>query len=96
MPGPHGTSELLTNGFDASGRPSRIVEPVKQAVAPDHLLLFSKGEVSRQQAMRRLDISYGELLDLLADRRLPLPRVSAEEAASMAALIVSLTDKSAR
>jgi hypothetical protein len=96
MPGPHGTSESITNGSDASGWLGRVVEPVKQAIAPDHLLLFSKGEVSRQQAMRRLGVGYGELLDLLADRRLPLPRVSAEEATSMAALIVSLTDKSAR
>lgn len=50
----------------------------------DPVLRFSRGEVSRQRAMRDLgDISYGELLERLAKRRLPLPRLPQEQEDAM-------------
>ena len=91
MPGPH---EVI--GFPAPDWQSRVVRPLEQASTPDHLLLFSNGEISRKQAMRHLEVSYSELLDRLANRELPLPRVSAEQAEAMANLIVSLTAGLAR
>jgi hypothetical protein len=64
--------------------------------SPDPVLLFSQGEISRKQAMRQLGITYGELLDFVADRSLPLPRVSDEETDRMADMMVALLDRYTR
>lgn len=42
---------------------------------PDPLPGFSRGEIGRQRAMDALGISYGELLDRLAERHLTLPQL---------------------
>lgn len=63
--------------------------------SPDPVLLFSQGGNSRKQAMRQLGISYSELLDFVADRSLPLPRVSDEETDRMADMMVALLDRQA-
>ena len=62
----------------------------------DAVALFSGGMMSRQTAMRALGVSYGELLDLVADRALPLPRVADDIAERMAVTIVGLLDDAAR
>ncbi len=56
----------------------------------DNVLLFSNGEISRAQAMRSLGIGYSELLDRIAVRELPLPRVDDAEADRMADMLVAL------
>lgn len=43
---------------------------------------FSEGRVSRHKAMRKLDVDYSELLDMLRQRNLPVPELSDDEAAS--------------
>lgn len=63
----------------------------KIAVA-DQVLLFSRGEISRAQAMRSLGIGYSELLDRIAVRELPLPRVDDAEADRMADMLVALLE----
>jgi hypothetical protein len=53
----------------------------KRRLPDDPVARFSRGEISRKQAMRLLgDISYSELLDQIAERKLPLPRLPKEEA----------------
>jgi hypothetical protein len=64
--------------------------------APDDVLLFSNGDISRTQAMRRLGIGYSELLDRTAVRKLPLPRVGNAEAERMADTLVALLEAGAR
>lgn len=50
----------------------------------DPLLRFSRGEISRRRAMRELgDITYGELLERIAERRLPLPRLPPDQEVAM-------------
>jgi hypothetical protein len=49
------------------------------------LVSYSNGKVDRRHVMRRLDVSYGELLELLHLRGLDLPRVSDEDAERMVA-----------
>lgn len=88
MPGPQRVSE-----FVAVGRASPAIASAERSAAPDHVLLFSNGQISRKQAMRLLGVSYGELLDRLSGRELPLPRVTDEEANRMADLIVALSDQ---
>jgi hypothetical protein len=41
---------------------------------------FSSGQVSRQRAMRVLDVDYSDLLGLLAKDKLPLPELSDDQA----------------
>ena len=88
MPGPQGVSE-----FVAVGQAGPVIASAERSAVPDHVLSFSTGKVSRKQAMRLLNISYGELLDRLSGRELPLPRVTDEEANRMADLIVALSDQ---
>lgn len=54
-----------------------------QAEKEDVLERFSRGELGRLQAMRKLDMSYSELLDHLAKKGLDLPRVPRDEAERM-------------
>jgi hypothetical protein len=35
---------------------------------------FAEGRISRQKAMHKLDLQYGQLLDGLAERKLHIPR----------------------
>ncbi len=90
VPGPQKVSE-----FVAAGQASPATGSAERSAVPDYVLLFSNSEVSRKQAMRLLGISYGELLERLSGRELPLPRVSDEEADEMADLIVALSDRHA-
>ena len=46
--------------------------------------------------MRQLGIEYGELLDRVADRSLPLPRLSDEETDRMADVVVALMEQHER
>jgi len=66
-----------------------------EVAVPDYVLLFSNGDISRTQAMRRLEIGYSELLDRIAARKLPLPRVSDAEAERMADTLVALLETGA-
>jgi hypothetical protein len=73
---------------DGSGRAAEPVDPV---------LLFSRGAISRKQAMRDLgDISYGELIDKIADRGLSLPELAADEVDRMADDVVYMLDMAGR
>ncbi len=66
------------------------------AAVSDFVLLFSNGDISRTQAMRRLGIGYSELLDRMAARKLPLPRVDDAEAERMADILVAFLGAGAR
>ncbi len=59
------------------------------------LLIYSLGQLDRKDVMKSLDIDYGTLIRMLADRGLSLPRVSDEEADRMAEEFV-LVSKSER
>lgn len=78
----------FVGGAYAAGRSGMTVE----VAAADYALLFSNGDISRTQAMRRLGIGYSELLDRTAARNLPLPRVNDGEAERMADTLVALLD----
>ncbi len=57
----------------------------------DPLMLFAQGTISRQLAAHRMgDIGYGELLNRLAERGLPLPVSPPDELARMAQDVVRL------
>lgn len=56
------------------------------------LASFSRGEISKSTVMARLDISYFEVLDLLEEFKLPLPRVSKEVAAQIAKTMNDILD----
>jgi hypothetical protein len=63
----------------------RIAEPI------DPVVLFSRGDISRKQAMRALGgISYGELIDMIAVRGLSLPELPPEDVDRMANDVVDL------
>lgn len=87
MPGPLDVPAFAGGATVATIAPARDGTP-----SADHVLRFSNGETSRAQAMRALGISYSELLDLVAERRLPLPRVDDAEAEAMASMVLSLLD----
>lgn len=91
MPRPRDVLEYVS-GIHLAGHGGTTVE----VAVPDHVLLFSNGDISRTQAMRRLGIGYSELLDRTAARELPLPRVSDAEAEEMADTLVALLEASAR
>lgn len=91
MPGTNDTVEFVVSHEAGEGSVGS-----GQAPASDPVLLFSQGVISRKQAMRQLGITYSELLDRVADRSLPLPRVSEEEADRMADVVVALMDLHAR
>ena len=54
---------------------------------------FSRGLISRQKAMHKLGADYSELLDMLAERRLPIPKLSDEEVRREAEKMVAFLDK---
>lgn len=62
----------------------------------DALLAFSRGEIGRQRAMDALGIGYGELLDRLAERRLPLPQLPEAEVERMAGVMLDVLDQAGR
>lgn len=62
----------------------------------DPLLAFSRGEIGRQRAMDALGIGYGELLDRLADRRLPLPQLPEAELDRMVAVMLDVLERAGR
>lgn len=70
--------------------PTSSIGATNKTALADHVLLFSKGEISRARAMRSLGIGYSELLDRIAVRGLPLPRVDDAEADRMADMLVAL------
>ena len=90
MAGTHEAAEIIVNR-----EPDEDVVGAGPAIGSDLVLLFSQGVISRKQAMRQLGIEYGELLDLVADRSLPLPRLSDEATDRMADLIVALMEQHA-
>ena len=65
----------------------------KKSAAGDPLARFSRGEIGRKQAMRALDVSYGQLLDMLAERKLPLPEMPKQDIDRMANELVRLLEK---
>lgn len=69
-------------------KPSRTVRD-----ADDPVRAFSQGAISRQRAMDLLGTGYGELLDQLANRGLPLPQLPRVEVERMADLMVGLLDQ---
>jgi hypothetical protein len=81
----------------AGDLPSRSAAPkAGQVAAPDAVVLFANGDISRTQAMRRLGIGYGELLDQLVARGLALPRVDDVEAERMSGMLIELMDGATR
>jgi len=55
--------------------------------APDALLSYSKGELSRDDALRQLELrDYAELLVALGDADLPMPLPAAHDVANQAIL----------
>ena len=70
--------------------PAASIGAAAKVAVADHVLLFSRGEISRAQAMRSLGIGYSELLDRIAARNLPLPRVDDAEADRMTDMLVAL------
>jgi hypothetical protein len=77
-------------------QPARKPSPMIAGSAGDEVALFSAGVISRQAAMRALKVSYGELLDIVAARSLPLPRVSDPVAERMAEVVARSLDDAAR
>lgn len=64
-----------------ASRPRPDSSPATLHRLGDPVVLFSRGEIGRKEAMRLLgDIGYSELLERIADRGLPLPRLPREEA----------------
>lgn len=91
MPETHGTIEFIVGRGANEG--ATVAGP---ATGSDPVLLFSRGVTSRKQAMRQLGITYGELLDRVADRGLPLPRLSDAETDAMADVFVALMEQHPR
>lgn len=57
-----------------------------RAFVLDALLAYSRGQLSRSVAMQRLGIDwYGDLLRLMNEHGVPVPRVRSDVAARMAA-----------
>jgi hypothetical protein len=68
-----------------------IVEPNREPVEDDALLAYSKGLLSRREAVRRLGVrDYADLLVALGDADLPLPLPPAHEIENQAATFVRL------
>nr|WP_294555518.1 hypothetical protein [uncultured Rhodopila sp.] len=91
MPGPLDVPE-----FAGGATATNIVSAQDDIPVADHVLRFSNGEISRAQAMRSLGIGYSELLDRVAERRLPLPRVDDSQAEAMASMLATLLETAAR
>ena len=73
---------------------NELSKPSRSGVdIPDPLLAFSQGEIGRQRAMTALGISYGELLDRLAERHLKLPQLPKVELDRMASAMLELLDQ---
>lgn len=76
------------NELGRSPRPTRGIG--------DPLLAFSRGEIGRRRAMDALGIGYGELLDRLAERRLPLPHLPQAELDRMVAVMLDVLERAGR
>lgn len=68
----------------------------EQETSADPLLDFSRGRVGRKEAMRRLGLTYFELLDRLAERALPLPALPEKEIEQMARDMNRMLDQAGR
>ncbi len=91
MPGTHEAAEFIVGHKAIEG-----VAGAGPVIESDPVLLFSLGVISRKQAMRQLGVTYGELLDRVADRGLPLPRLSDAETDAMADVFVALMEQHPR
>jgi hypothetical protein len=68
-----------------------ITEPDRQPAEDDPLLAYSKGLLSRTEAVRRLGLrDYADLLVALGDADLPMPLPSPHEIENQAATFVKL------
>ncbi|WJH39709.1 DUF6364 family protein [Aliirhizobium terrae] len=68
-----------------------ITEPTKEISDEDPLLAYSKGLLSRQEAVRRLGLrDYADLLVALGDADLPMPLAPAHEIENQAATFARL------
>ncbi len=68
-----------------------ITEPERNISDEDPLLAYSKGLVSRRDAVRRLGLrDYADLLVALGDADLPLPLLPAHEVENQAATFAKL------
>lgn len=68
-----------------------VTSGMEDPVAGDTLLAFSKGQISRGEAIRRLGLrDYAELLVALGDANLPMPVPPAHEVEDQAATFVEL------
>lgn len=75
---------------DASGKKTTAAASPDRAAAPETVLAaFSRGDLDRRAAMGRLGVDYGELLDMVAARGLPLPAIPPERRRPMAELVAS-------
>jgi len=88
MPGTHEAAKFIVGLQTTEG-----VAGAGPATWSDPVLLFSQGVISRKQAMRQLGITYGELLDRVAERSLPLPRLSDPETNAMADVFVAFMEQ---
>lgn len=92
-----GDRAALTASVSTGSPPRQDADFSKPALTPgeDPILRFSVGDIGRKQAMRMLDVSYGELLDRVADRRLALPLMPREERHRMVTAMMRVLDESA-
>jgi hypothetical protein len=74
-------------------RSARAAKGRRDRAADDVLARFARGEISRKKAMAELDVDYGELIEMMADRNLALPRVTEAEADRMADTVLRLLDE---
>ena len=73
--------------MDGLSKPGRAARDTDDAVRA-----FSQGVISRQRAMDLLDTDYGELLDQIASRGLPLPQLPKAEVERMVDIMLGLLD----
>lgn len=71
---------------------SRLRTDAVLATEDDAVARFARGDIGRRQAMHALGIGYGELLDRLSERGLPLPELPAADVDRMASDVVRLLD----
>ncbi len=62
----------------------------------DPLVRYARDEIGRKEAMEALDVGYGTLLDLMAERGLPLPELPPQETDAMALTFEQTLDAAGR
>ena len=74
--------------------PLQLHRPAAAGDADDPVTAFVAGRISRPEAMRRLGLDYGRLIERVAARGLELPRLPEAETEAMAADFVRVWSES--